>query len=160
MKKNILKFKKKPTKTMQYLYGAYGSNMNLIQMSYRCPNAKPVGSVFVNGFTLKFRGVADIEHSKDATVPLALWKITDACEQRLDIYEGYPNLYRKQVITIPSLKEKFGTDKVMVYIMNSKDVYPPSSRYLEGIAQGYNDFGIDTDTLMYAVKDSYSHTNI
>ena len=160
MKKNFLKFKKKPTKTMQYLYGAYGSNMNLMQMSYRCPNAKPVGSVFVNGFTLKFRGVADIEHSKDATVPLALWKITDACEQRLDVYEGYPNLYRKQVITIPSLKEKFGTDKVMVYIMNSKDVHPPSSRYLEGIAQGYNDFGIDTDTLMYAVKDSYSHTNI
>ncbi len=160
MKKNILKFKKKPTKTMQYMYGAYGSNMNLMQMSYRCPNAKPIGSVFVNGFTLKFRGVADIEHSKDATVPLALWKITAACEQRLDVYEGYPNLYRKQVITIPSLKEKFGTDKVMVFIMNSKDVYPPSSRYLEGIAQGYNDFGIDTDTLMYAVKDSYSQTNV
>lgn len=160
MKKNILKMKQKPTKNMKYLYGAYGSNMNLMQMSTRCPHAKPVGSVFVEGFALKFRGVADIEHTKEAKVPLALWQITDACEARLDVYEGFPSLYRKQILQIPALKNKFGTDKVMVYIMNSKDVYPPSSRYLEGIAQGYNDFGIDTDTLMYAVKDSYSQTNI
>ena len=29
----------------EYLYGAYGSNLNKDQMSYRCPNAKAVAVV-------------------------------------------------------------------------------------------------------------------
>lgn len=150
----------KPAKTMNYLYGAYGSNLNMGQMRYRCPHAEPLGSAIVNGFALKFRGVADIEPSVDGEVPLGLWRITDVCERKLDIYEGYPNLYRKQIINIPSLGDQFGTTKVMIYLMNSSDIYPPSSRYFESIVNGYNDFNIEKDHLMYALKNSYNAENV
>jgi len=158
MKYKILETK--PIKQMPYLYGAYGSNLNMGQMQYRCPHAEALGSVIVSGFALKFRGVADIEKCKTSEVPLGLWRITDACERKLDIYEGYPNLYRKEIVDVPALKNKFGTSQVMVYFMNSKDVYPPSSRYFESIVSGYTDFNMGTDPLMYALKDSYSNTGI
>ena len=150
----------KPVKNMDYLYGAYGSNLNMGQMQYRCPHAEPLGSAIVDGFALKFRGVADIEPSDDGQVTLGLWRITDVCEGKLDIYEGYPNLYRKQVINIPALGDMFGTTKVMIYLMNSNDVYPPSSRYFESIVNGYNDFNIAKDHLMHALKNSYNAQNI
>ena len=28
-------------------------------------------------------------------VAMGLWEISDACEKALDIYEGFPHLYRK-----------------------------------------------------------------
>ena len=75
-------------KYLDYLYGAYGSNLNLNQMIRRCPNARPVGSVVVQGMQLAFRGVADVIHKKDGKVALGLWKITEACEAQLDIYKA------------------------------------------------------------------------
>ena len=38
------------------LYVAYGSNMNLEQMAYRCPDAKVVGTGVIKGYILMFRG--------------------------------------------------------------------------------------------------------
>ena len=147
-------------KYLDYLYGAYGSNLNLNQMIRRCPNARPVGSVVVNGMQLAFKGVADIVHNKDGQVALGLWKITQACEAQLDIYEGYPRLYGKEFIGVKGLKDNFGTKDVMIYTMNSTEIYPPSSSYLQSIVQGYKDFGLCTDNLYYAVKDSYARESI
>lgn len=144
----------------EYLYGAYGSNLNLKQMVGRCPNARPVGSVIVKGMQLAFRGVADIVYNREGKVPLGLWRITEACEAQLDIYEGYPRLYSKEFIGVEGLKDSFGTKDVLIYTMNSTDIYPPSSGYLQSITQGYKDFGLDTDELLYAVKDSYARESI
>ena len=38
------------------LYFAYGSNMNLNQMAFRCPDAKVIESVQVENYRLAFRG--------------------------------------------------------------------------------------------------------
>jgi hypothetical protein len=38
------------------IYLAYGSNLNLEQMAYRCPNAKALGGTKLNGYRLLFRG--------------------------------------------------------------------------------------------------------
>ena len=46
-------------KYKKYLYGAYGSNLNIGQMGVRCPNAEPVGSLVLHGWELKFRGVLE-----------------------------------------------------------------------------------------------------
>ena len=143
-------------KFKSYLYGAYGSNLNMQQMALRCPRAIPVGSFTLKGWELKFRGVADIEQSDNAEVPIGLWKITQACEHALDIYEGYPHLYGKQICTVKSIKEKLGSDSVMIYMMNREEVYPPSMPYLDCIMQGYEDFGLDVDYLRYAIKDAYA----
>ena len=77
-------------------YIAYGSNMNIEQMSRRCPNAKPIGKTVLKNYKLVFKGVADIEKSESEEVPIVVWEITKECEKALDIYEGYPRLYRKE----------------------------------------------------------------
>ena len=38
------------------LYVAYGSNMNVEQMQHRCPTAKVVTSMFLEGYRLRFMG--------------------------------------------------------------------------------------------------------
>ena len=40
------------------LYIAYGSNINLEQMAYRCPHSKVIGTSEIKDFELEFRGVA------------------------------------------------------------------------------------------------------
>ena len=42
-------------KTKEKLYFAYGSNMNLNQMAFRCPDAEVVESVRLEGYRLAFR---------------------------------------------------------------------------------------------------------
>ena len=78
------------------MYFAYGSNINLDQMSVRCPNATVIGPVTLNNYELTFRGrmdgcgVANIEPKKGSAVPGLLWHITPQCEAALDVYEGAP----------------------------------------------------------------------
>ena len=77
------------------LYFAYGSNINLDQMAYRCPDARVIGPVVLEGYRLAFRGnasgngVATVVPHKGGKVHGLLWEITPACEQTLDRYEGY-----------------------------------------------------------------------
>ena len=122
------------------LYAAYGSNMNIEQMAFRCPRAKVVGTSKVEDYELLFRGwkssaVATIEPKEGCSVPLIVWEITKPDEDALDRYEGWPNFYRKQIFTI-DFKGK--PTEVMIYIMN--DGYPigiPSPTYFSTIRQGY-----------------------
>ena len=80
-------------------YFAYGSNMNLDQMAYRCPAAFVVENVKLDGYRLTFcgmgkgSGVATILPEEGSRVEGVLWKLTPECEKRLDFYEGYPHLY-------------------------------------------------------------------
>lgn len=77
-------------------YFAYGSNMNLDQMAYRCPAASVVEKVKLEGYRLTFcgrgkgSGVATILPEEGSQVEGVLWKITPECEKSLDFYEGYP----------------------------------------------------------------------
>ena len=77
-------------------YFAYGSNMNLDQMAYRCPAASVVENVRLDGYRLTFcgrgkgSGVATILPEEGSQVEGVLWKITPECEKSLDFYEGYP----------------------------------------------------------------------
>ena len=41
---------------MKRYYLAYGSNLNLEQMSYRCPDAKCIGTARLLGYELLFKG--------------------------------------------------------------------------------------------------------
>ena len=82
------------------LYFAYGSNINLDQMSYRCPDASVVGPVALEGYELLFRrnGFATIAPKEGGKVHGLLWSLTPACEQSLDRYEGYPRFYDRETI--------------------------------------------------------------
>ncbi|MBQ2786039.1 MAG: gamma-glutamylcyclotransferase [Oscillospiraceae bacterium] len=58
-------------------YLAYGSNLNVEQMQYRCPGAIKVGTTYLEGYRITFRGnrfsgVANIEPRKGSRVPVGI----------------------------------------------------------------------------------------
>ena len=139
-------------------YFAYGSNMNLEQMKYRCPAAEVVENVRLEDYRLAFRGrapgngVATVLPEKGSYVEGVLWKITEACEKSLDFYEGFPSFYGKESIRV---KNRDGVEKeVFVYMMNAphKDVPArPSKFYLDGILEGCLENDLPTKAVMDAV---------
>ena len=52
------------------LYIAYGSNLNLKQMKYRCPTAKLVGKGIVENYELQFKGMPHCSYATIAPFPL------------------------------------------------------------------------------------------
>jgi gamma-glutamylcyclotransferase (GGCT)/AIG2-like uncharacterized protein YtfP len=138
------------------LYIAYGSNLNLEQMKRRCPTARPVGTAEIQGYDLLFRGshrsgIATIEPGTDS-VPVLLWSVRPRDEQALDVYEGWPSLYRKEMMSV-ELNGK--AVDAMVYIMNGNEPLTlPSDYYYETILQGYTSAGFDTGALNRALERS------
>ena len=90
---------------MKRYYIAYGSNLNVRQMKYRCPTAKIVGTAVIGDYELLYKGsktgsYLTIEKKKGSVVPVAVWEVTPQDEHSLDIYEGYPNFYYKKNMKI------------------------------------------------------------
>ncbi len=138
------------------LYIAYGSNLNMDQMLHRCPNAVKICSTTIQDYKLLFRGnastfgVATIEPAKGESVPVGIWSITSSDEHSLDLYEGWPHLYRKKTIPVSINGE---TVPAMAYVMTpGHRIARPYQRYLETIKQGYEDFGFDIEPLMKAAE--------
>jgi len=80
---------------MKRYYIAYGSNLNVRQMKFRCPTAKVVGTSVIKGYELLYKGsktgsYLTIEKKKGGVVPVAVWEVTARDEKSLDAYEGYP----------------------------------------------------------------------
>ena len=147
---------------VERLYFAYGSNINLEQMAERCPAAEAVGTAVLDGYELLFRGnrrgdgVATIEPLPGNQVHGLLWRLTPACEQSLDSYEGYPHLYEKQNLLVRAADGK--EIVVMVYVMTGERWrYPiiPSNAYYEGILQGYRQNGLPESALEAALKNAH-----
>ena len=65
------------------IYIAYGSNLDMGQMEYRCPNAKPLGYMMIPNYRLVFKGVADMIPADGFFCPVGLWEITNDCEKSL-----------------------------------------------------------------------------
>lgn len=154
---------------MKY-YLAYGSNLNVEQMKYRCPDAKPAAVTKIPNYHLLFRrGFLTIEPQPESSVPVVVWKISDRDEKSLDRYEGYPKFYRKEIFPIllngykdmdaykagqKAVQEKVG--EAMVYIMNGGfPAQQPSSSYLDTVRSGYAAFNIDINYLMNALVDTW-----
>jgi len=126
------------------LYFAYGANLNIDNMGYRCPDAVAIQSFYLEGWRLAFSGVATIQPDANGMVPGALWAISEKDERALDDFEGYPYLYRKEIIQSDGLE-------FMVYVMNQDPPSEPSINYLLTIAQGYQDWSLDIEDLSAAV---------
>ena len=139
-------------------YAAYGSNLSVSQMSYRCPDAEIVGTGKIMDYKLVFRLHADIEkHEGSDTgsyVPVLIWRISKADEKRLDRYEGVKGGYYHQEeisVVMDDGKELVA----MVYIMTTQDtVSPPDDLYYKIIDEGYEHFGFDKKILETALNES------
>jgi len=135
-------------------YFAYGANTNNDNMQHRCPLAINYGKLILPDYRLVFRGVADIEPHAGSSVQGVLWYISDQCEMSLDIFEGYPHLYRKESFPCTWNHDKDKVFDVMYYKMNSNDLGKPSTGYYATIYQGYRDNKLDTKFLNQAVQIS------
>ena len=149
-------------KKSKKIYVAYGSNLCISQMCCRCPEAKIIGSGTLENHQLEFwgsgRGVATVTPKNGSSVPVGLWEISQNDEANLDIYEGYPNLYRKEDIEV--ILDSGEKITGMVYLMNEfyhgkkQPKALPTSSYLNTILTGYSDFRLDTNILTEAYKKS------
>lgn len=149
------------------LYFAYGSNMDLNQMAFRCPDAEVLETVRLEGYRLAFcsnggnRGVATILPDPDSHVDGVLWEISPEDERNLNFYEGFPRLYGKPTLTVVN---RLGKEvEAMAYVMNApyKDrPAVPSASYLRGILRGCQQNGIDTRPVLAANLDALEHTDL
>ncbi len=146
------------------LYFAYGSNINLGQMEYRCPDASVVGPVVLEGWELLFRrgGFATIAPKEGKTVQGLLWSITPECERSLDRYEGYPRFYDKKMVTVRDSEGR--SLPVMAYIMDDRFREPmlPTDSYYNSILEGYQQNGLPVSALKkaweHAVQEVHQET--
>ena len=88
-------------KTKEKLYFAYGSNMNLNQMAFRCPDAEVVESVRLEGYRLAFRtngggnGVATILPEEGSYVDGVLCFLFGRYSEWMQTkWDRYPNCNR------------------------------------------------------------------
>ena len=150
---------------MRY-YFAYGSNLSVEQMSYRCPDAVPIGTGKIKDYELLFRGsktgsYLTIEPKKGSYVPVLVWEVSDSDERRLDRYEGYPVFYRKETLAIPvTMLSKRKTRRItgFMYVMDmSHPLGKPYEWYYEVCLEGYRRFGFDESLLETALDRSSEH---
>ena len=139
-------------------YLAYGSNLNLNQMAFRCPNARPIGIMNLKDYRLVYKGRSDefsyltIEKCEGSNVPLGLWEVSYFDVFSLDSYEGYPTFYSKYYIPI-KIGDK--NKKALIYVMNDYfDYHLPSEEYINTCLEGYENFGFDRTILDRALKDT------
>ena len=146
---------------MKKYYLAYGSNLNLEHMAHNCPFAKPMGRVMIEGYRLAYKGTDDgvsyltIEEDPNSCVPMGLFQVSvlDICY--LDMYEGYPTLYKKEYMDVTFKGRK---KKALIYVMNKEfDYHIPSDRYVLKCEEGYRDFKFNIEFLDDAYKYTVEH---
>lgn len=148
---------------MKKYYLAYGSNLNVHQMKYRCPTAKIVGTAVIRDYELLYKGsktgsYLTIEKRKGSLVPVAVWEVTESDECSLDIYEGCPNFYYKKNMKI-RLSETGKMIDAFVYIMHEeRRLGIPTPAYASTCKFGYTIFGFDFKYLDEAYEKSLKGT--
>lgn len=149
------------------LYLAYGSNLNIVQMIIRCPDAKFYGTAEIKDYELLFKGsktgaYLTIERRKGSSVPVGVWAVTERDISALDRYEGFPAFYYKKEFRQQIWGrggEDLGVRDCFAYIMREdRRIGIPSSVYINTCREGYKDFGFDINILMDAVKRSEEAT--
>lgn len=147
-----------------YYYIAYGSNLNLRQMSYRCQDARLMATGILKNYELLFRGrngicYCTIEPHRGMCVPIGIFEVSERDRQCLDRYEGYPTHY-KRISIKPTEVELFTCERMQrsmfVYVMNKNigQLGYPSQHYWDVVRQGYYDCGLDERYLQQALYNS------
>ena len=146
---------------MKKYYLAYGSNLNIPQMQYRCPEARIIGTAVIEGYRLLFKGsktgsYLTIEKAEGYEVPVGVWEVSERDERNLDRYEGYPTFYYKKEMQLKVKGIRTGRiydSNCFVYIMHEDHpIGIPSNFYIRVCAEGYRAFGFNTAKLIEALN--------
>lgn len=131
------------------LYFAYGANINVEDMAFRCPNARAIGAFDLRDWQLEFYTHATIEQKPGAVTSGVIWNLTEECEAMLDRFEGYPTYYTKRTWCQDGHWFFF-------YEMTSPKSGTPSIGYIQGITEGYHTWKLPPKLLKEAVDRSYN----
>lgn len=140
------------------LYAAYGSNLNVYQMQYRCPDAEVVTTGVIKGYRLMFKGsktgsYLTIEPAPGCEVPVGIWRVSGRDIERLNAYEGYPTFYYKKAFNIFCADGR--RHRVFAYIMHEdRSMGVPADYYVKTCLEGYKSFGFDPEVLYEAIRFS------
>jgi gamma-glutamylcyclotransferase (GGCT)/AIG2-like uncharacterized protein YtfP len=132
------------------LYFAYGANINVDDMAWRCPQAHPIGAFELRNWQLELYCHATIEPKQNSSVHGVLWELTPECEQALDRFEGFPSYYTKRTWNQ-------GGQWFFFYEMTDPKSGTPSTGYIQGIANGYNQWRLPQSKLKESLDRIY-HT--
>ena len=139
-------------------YLAYGSNLNVEQMRWRCPDAEVVTTGMIDDYQLWFKGsltgsYLTIEPMVGCSVPVAVWRVTAADIAALDRYEGFPSFYYKRGFKIRCADGRMRN--CFAYIMHEERLAGvPSNSYVHTCLSGYKSFGFDRRYLQDALDIS------
>lgn len=130
-------------------YFAYGMNTNKTSMASRCPNAVSLGYDQLPDHEFRFAVHADVIPSPGCTVHGVLWEITPECLASLDILEGYPSYYLRDIVTV---NYNGKSELAFTYYMgdNSKDSMPAEG-YLSMLYEGYMEHNVPDNQIAEAI---------
>ncbi len=131
-------------KTM--LYFAYGSNISMTQMKRRCPQAKPMFKATLYNARMEFKKYADVvyEGKKRSFVKGVVYEVTKSDIKSLDVYEGYPQFYKKVRCVVEGPYNKFYEAFMYVMQHNVRELQLPPQSYLDIISEGYFEWSMST----------------
>jgi hypothetical protein len=149
-------------------YFSYAANLNRSHMARLCSGAEPLFPAVLEGYTLTVRRWFNLESKEGAAVRGGVWWIGEEHLPKLDWYEDWPELYRKEAVRVTMLpspstprRTDGATERVkiqcMAYLMMEPFVIPlspPDPEYLEMVRQGYAEWGLTSVQLDNALKIS------
>lgn len=143
---------------MKKYYLAYGCNLYLDNLKRICPSVTLVKTSNIQNYALMFRGTGNCyayltpEKRSGSSFPLAILEIEEEDMRHLDLREGYPFLYDKEIWTI-NVDGKIISG--IIYVMRDNyDYCMPSTDYMISCSKGYKSLGFDINTLVEAIMDT------
>lgn len=126
---------------MPSTYFAYGSNLSSERLRGRCRGASRPRPAVLGGhvWLINERGVATIEPAAGHEVHGVVWDLTDADLAALDLAEGVPDRYRRDVCVV---SDADGPIAAVVYIDPRTEPGPPREGYLEIVLAGAIEHGL------------------
>ncbi|RAV10974.1 replication protein [Mycolicibacterium sp. GF69] len=124
-----------------HTYFAYGSNLNVVQMALRCPDAanpRPA-RLADHDWLINERGVATVEPFDGSEVHGVVWQLNDHDLAVLDSAEGVPVRYRRDRLVVHT---DDGPAEAWVYIDHRVEAGPPRPGYLDRIIDGATHHGL------------------
>lgn len=135
---------------MKHYMFSYGMNTNLRGMRSRCMNARRVGVARLDNHRFDFRFHADVVEDENSDVLGLLWQLDDRDLESIDIVEGYPRYYIRELI--PVACEDGKVYNAWVYKMTAQDGHRlPDGYYWEMVLEGYKENDIDVTQLYVAL---------
>lgn len=140
------------------LYFAYGCNTNQREMARRCARARSLGPAMLPDHALVISHHCDVRPRAQSQVQGVLWQITQQDLGQLDQLEGRPWYYDRNWVTVHA--QDGSTVQALCYRM-TEPLEPslPHQGYLDCVATGYRQHGLDLDQLQQAL-DQIPGSNI